>query len=292
MNKYGILSPKDIKSMIHKIRGSEVILDGDLAELYEVEIRRLNEQVKRNIVRFPKKFMFQLTAEEYNPLRSQIATLEQERGKHRKYLPYAFTEQGVAMLSGVLKSETAIDVSIKIINAFVEMRKFISKNAGIFLRLDNIDRKHLEYDTNFERLFDAIEDKDFVKKQGIFYNGQIFDAYKFISDLIRTAKTSIILIDNYVDDSVLTLFSKRKKDVKVVIYTKNISRQFRLDLEKYNSQYDQIHIKEFKDSHDRFMIIDDKHVYHLGASLKDLGKKWFAFSKFDKKAFEIVSKLG
>ena len=209
----------------------------------------------------------------------------------RRYLPNVFTEQGVSMLSGVLKSETAIKVSIQIINAFVSMRRFISKNAEIFRRLDGVERKHIEYDKKFEKVFDAIEKKDFVKRQGIFYDGQIFYAHKFISDIIRSAEKSIILLDNYIDDSVLTLFTKRKNDVKVTIYTKEISKQLKLDLKKYNSQHGVILIKEFKESHDRFLIIDDKMVYHIGASLKDLGKRWFAFSRFDKKTIEILKRL-
>ena len=285
----------NLKNKIHTIRGVQIMLDGDLAILYDVDLKRLNEQVKRNIGRFPENFMFQLTVSEYNVLRSQIATIEQGRGEHRKYRPYVFTEPGVAMLSGVLKSDTAVKVSIQIIDAFVSMRKFISKNAEIFIRLDTVERKQLEHqiktDKNFERVFEAIENKGFVKKQGIFFDGQIFDAYSFVSELIRSAKESIVLIDNFVDDSVLTLFSKRNSNVDVVIYTKNISKQLILDLEKHNSQYPAISIKEFKKSHDRFLIIDNKEVYHIGASLKDLGKKWFAFSKFDKEAFGLLDRL-
>jgi hypothetical protein len=307
-----------IRNKIHTIRGVKVMLDRDLAELYGVETKALNQAVKRNMERFPEHFMFRLTDEEYNSLRfqngtlekneilrfqngtssslrSQIVTLENGRGKHRKYLPYVFTEQGVSMLSGVLSSKTAVKVSIQIMTAFVTMRRFISKNAQIFGRLDSVEQKQIAYqlktDENFEKIFDAMGNKEFTQKQGIFYDGQIFDAYKFISDLIRRAKSSIILIDNYVDDSVLTLFSKRKKNVNVVIYTKNITKQLKLDLKKYNSQYNPIEIKEFKNAHDRFLIIDDKEVYHIGASLKDLGRKWFAFSKFDKKALDVISRL-
>ncbi|MBI2135823.1 ORF6N domain-containing protein [Candidatus Woesearchaeota archaeon] len=227
-------------------------------------------------------------------LRFQFGTSNPERGG-RRYLPYVFTEQGVSMLSGVLRSETAVRVSIQIINAFVAMRKFISKNAELFSRLDSVERKQLSFeiktDNNFERVFTAIEDKSFQKKQGIFFDGQVFDAYNFVSNLIRSAKKSIVLIDNYVDDSVLMLFSKRDNAVKAVIYTKNLSRQLKLDLEKYNFQYPFIAIQEFNNSHDRFLIIDEKDVYHIGASLKDLGKKWFAFSKFDKEAARMLEKL-
>ncbi len=267
------------------------MLDEDLACLYRVKIKRLNEQVKRNIERFPKEFMFQLTDSEFNSLRSQIATLNKGRGTHKKYLPYAFTEQGVAMLSGVLKSNTAVRISIQIMSAFVAMRRFISSNAQLFNRLDLVETKQVEQDKKFNKIFDAIQSKDIKPKKGIFFDGQIFDAYKLISDIIRSANKSIVLIDNYIDDSVLTLFSKRKNGVKVTIFTKNISKQLLLDLDKYNSQYPTIEIKEFKKAHDRFIIIDNKEVYHLGASLKDLGKKWVAFSKFNKDALKLLNQL-
>lgn len=302
-----IVSNNSIKDKIHTIRGLQVIFDSDLAVLYDVPTKVLNQAVKRNIDRFPIDFMFQITKGESKnlmsqnatstifSLRSQIVTIKNKRGAHRKYLQYVFTEQGVAMLSGILRSKKAIEVSIQIMRAFISMRKFIFQNAEIFRRLDTVERKQLESqiktDKNFERIFEAIESKELVKKQGIFFDGQIFDAYKFISDLIRSAKKSIVLIDNFVDDSVLTLFSKRRINVGVVIYTKNITKQLKLDLNKYNSQYPIIEIKEFKDSHDRFMIIDNKEVYHIGASLKDLGQKWFAFSKFEKDALELLEKL-
>lgn len=296
-----ISNQKDIKNMIYTIRGVKVILDEDLSKLYDVKTKRLNEQVKRNFERFPADFMFQLNQNEINNLRSQNATsrfeinLKFQNGtsnyKHggTRYLPYAFSEHGIAMLSSVLKSKKAIEVNIQIIRAFISMRNFISNNADIFMRLHNIEKKHIGYDKKFEKVFDAIKNKEI--KQGIFFNGQVFDAYKFISDLIRTANKSIILIDNFIDDTVLILFSKRKKDTSVKIYTKNITDQLRLDLKKFNSQYEKIEINEFNDSHDRFLIIDDSEIYHIGASLKDLGKKWFAFSKFDKNAFKIIDKL-
>ena len=176
--------------------------------------------------------------------------------------------------------------------AFVAMRRFIASGVQVFQRLDNIEQKQIGYDKKFEQIFDAIESKDIKPEKGIFFDGQVFDAYKFASDLIRDAHNSIILIDNYIDDSVLTLFSKRNKNVLVTIFTKEISKQLLLDLNKYNSQYPPIEVKEFKQSHDRFLIIDNKEVYHFGASLKDLGKKWFAFSKFDKEAFKLLDKLG
>ena len=285
-----ILNENEIRSKIYAVRGLQVMLDGDLAELYNVETRALNQAVKRNIGRFPKNFMFQLSEKEYKNLASQIVTSSSGWGGRRNF-PYAFTEQGVAMLSGVLKSDTAIKVSINIINAFVSMRKFIASNAQIFKRLDFVEKKQIEHDKKFEQVFSAIENKDIKPEKGIFFDGQIFDSYKFVSDLIRSAKKSIILIDNYVDDSVLTLFAKRDRDVSVVIFTKEITRQLSLDMAKYNSQYPPILIKEFNYSHDRFLIIDENEVYHFGASLKDLGKKWFAFSKFDKEAFKLLDRL-
>ncbi len=265
------------------------MLDEDLAELYNVETRVLNQAVKRNEVRFPENFMFQLSTKEFDNLISQIVT--SSWGGRRK-LPYAFTEQGVAMLSGVLKSDIAIRISIQIINAFIAMRHFISSNAQVFGRLNVVETKLVEHDKQFDEIFDAIQSRDIKPEKGIFFEGQIFDAYKFVSDLIRIADKSIVLIDNYIDDSVLTLFSKRNRNVTVIIFTKEISKQLSLDLAKYNSQYPSVEVKEFKQAHDRFLIIDGKYVYHLGASLKDLGKKWFAFSKFDKEAFTLLDKLG
>src|SRR3989338_5942138 len=292
MDNHLILSEDGIENKIHLIRGLQVMLDSDLAELYDIETKVLNQAVKRNCERFPAEFMFQLTDFEYQSLRSQIVTIEVGRGMHKKYLPYAFTEQGVAMLSGVLKSYTAVRISIQIINAFVVMRRFLASNVKIFQRLDIVERKQIGYDAKFEELFDAIQSKDLRPEKGIFFDEQIFDAYNFVSDLIRSANQSIVLIDNYIDDSVLTLFSKKNSDVKVTIFTKEISKQLMLDLVKYNSQYLPIEVKEFQQSNDRFLIIDDKEVYHFGASLKDLGKKWFAFSKFDKEAFNLLEKLG
>jgi len=288
-NNQLVLSTDKIKSKIHTLRNVQVMLDVDLAELYKVETKRLNEQVKRNSERFPPKFMFQLTDSEFEILWSQFAT---SSWGGRRNLPYAFTEQGVAMLSGVLKSETAVRISIQIMSTFVAMRKFISQNAKIFYRLDMVEKKQIEHDEQFEEIFDIIQSRDIKPDKGIFFDGQIFDAYTFASDLIRSAQHSIILIDNYIDDSVLTLFSKKNEKVQCTIFTKNISKQLSLDLKKYNSQYPLTEVKEFTQSHDRFLIIDNKEVYHFGASLKDLGKKWFAFSKFDKEAFKLLDKLG
>jgi phage regulator Rha-like protein len=287
-----LLKYNEVQNKIYTIRGIQVMLDSDLAKFYGVETKVLNQAVKRNRERFPFEFMFQLNEEDSELLRSQFVTLKtSSRGTHRKYLPYVFTEQGVAMLSGVLKSDTAIKVSIQIINAFVNMRRFISTNAQIFKRLDAVEIKQVETDQKLDTVLDAIESKEIQPKQRVFFDGQVFDAHNFVSDLIRSAEKSIILIDNYIDDTILTLLTKRRKDVVVSILTRSISKQLALDVKKYNEQYPLISIKEFNKSHDRFVIIDDENVYHFGASLKDLGKKWFAFSKFDKEVLNLKNKL-
>ncbi|HOZ61437.1 MAG TPA: ORF6N domain-containing protein [Smithellaceae bacterium] len=319
MAEYPIVKKDDIQKRIYTIRGVQVMLDSDLAEFYGVDVKRLNEQVKRNIERFPQEFSFQLTVKENNLLRSQIATLEDESSLRyqigtsnkeqslrsqfatsntrggRRYLPYVFTEQGVAMLSGVLKSAKAVQISIQVINAFVAMRRFIASNAEVFQRLGAVERKQIEYkaeaDEKFEQIFNAIEARSIKPKQGIFFDGQIYDAYKFVSDLLRSARKSIILVDSYIDDTVLTMFAKTGRKVKITMLTKAISKQLALDVKKHNEQYPAITIKEFNNSHDRFLIIDGKTVYHFGASLKDLGKKWFAFSKFNKEAFTLMEKI-
>ncbi len=287
---YQILPVKDIQKRIFTIRGVQVMLDSDLADLYHVETKNLNLAVKRNIERFPYNFRFQLTEQEYKSLRLQNETSKGKRGG-RRYLPYAFTEQGVAMLSAVLHSETAVKLSIQIIQAFVEMKKFINTNAGLFQRLDKVEQKLIRHDENFNKIFKALENKSIKPKQEIFFNGQIFDAYTFVSDIIKTAKKSIILIDNYIDDTVLTHFTKRKKGVTFTIYTKNISKQLQLDIKKHNEQYEPVTIRVFKEAHDRFLIIDENDVYHFGASLKDLGKKWFAVSKLDITSIKVLDKI-
>ena len=284
-----IISEQKITNRIFTIRGEQVMLDRDLAELYQVEVKRLNEQVKRNIERFPASFRFQLTIYEYQNLRSHFATSSSEHGG-RRHIPYAFTEQGVAMLSAILRSDIAIKVSIQIIQAFVQMRRLIGQNTIQQLRIDNIENKLIEHDQKFNQLFQAIEKQELPTK-GIFYNGQIFDAYNFISDLIRKANTSLILIDNYINDSVLTILNKRKEGVIATIYTSKINKELTLDLQKHNQQYPAIHIKTHNQSHDRFLIIDEKELYHIGASLKDLGKKWFGFSRMDSMVKEVVGKL-
>lgn len=284
----------DIQPMIKVIRGQQVMLDSDLSALYGVETRRLNEQVKRNIERFPDDFMFQLRKEELDNLMSQNAT--SNWGGTRK-LPYAFTEQGIAMLSSVLKSQTAVEVNIRIMRAFITMRRFIATNAQLFQRLETIEYHQLEMkqhqevtDRRIDEVFKHL-DADIPPMQGIFYDGQVFDAYRFVSDLIRKAKQSIVLIDNYVDDTVLTLLDKRSEGVSATIYTQRVSSQFQLDVDRHNSQYPLIEIKRFNKAHDRFLLIDNE-VYHIGASIKDLGKKWFGFTLMrDITATELIKKI-
>jgi hypothetical protein len=288
-NKPSIV-PKEIRNLIYTIRGKQVMLDSDLAALYQVETKNLNKAVKRNIERFPVSFCFQLTEEEVENLRFQIGTSSLSYGG-RRYLPYVFTEQGVAMASAILRSDIAVKMSVEIMEAFVEMRRMLISNASLFHRLDNIELKQLEADQKFEEIFKALESDKLHSEKGIFYNGQVFDAYAFVSDIIRSAKSSIILLDNYVDDTVLTLLGKRKTTVTATILTKSISNQLRLDLQRYNSQYPPIDIEVFSDAHDRFLIIDGAELYHIGASLKDLGKKWFAFSRMDIEVGRMLQNL-
>ena len=271
------------------------MVDRDLAILYGVENKRLNEQVRRNIERFPKHFRFQLTKEETNELVANCDRLNAL--KHSTIMPYVFTEQGISMLSTVLHSQTAIAVSIKIMDAFVAMRRFIATNAQLFQRLETIEYHQLEMkqhqevvDKRIDEVFKRLN-ANILPMQGVFYDGQVFDAYRFVSDLIRKAKRSIVLIDNYVDDTVLTLLDKREDGVTATIYTQRISNQFQLDVERHNAQYSLVEIKQFNKAHDRFLLIDDE-VYHIGASIKDLGKKWFGFTLMhDITAAELINRI-
>jgi len=308
------VTQQEIENRIYTIRGTQVMLDNHLSELYGVETKQLNRAVKRNMERFPEAFMFQVTDNEWDSLRSQIAAIDTlsaefdlrsqivtsknlrfqigtSSSKHggRRYLPFAFTEQGVAMLSAVLRSETAVKVSVQIMNAFVEMRKFMIGHAALFQRLDHVERRLLKVDEQFARIFKALESGDVKPEKGIFFDGQVFDAYVFVSGLIQNAQKSIALIDNWVDESVLVWLAKRNKGVIATIYTQRITKQLALDLEKYNTQYEPVKVREFKLSHDRFLIIDQAELYHLGASFKDLGKKWFAFSKMDTGSLKLMA---
>lgn len=297
MSKELAVSQQYIENKIFFIRGIQVMLDSALAEMYNIPTNRLNEQVKRNMERFPADFMFQLTNDEWADLQSQNATkslssqnatLKDKRGKHRKYLPYVFSEQGVAGLSGVLKSETAAKVHVAIMRAFVAMRKLFRENLWLNYRLEKIEFKQLETDQKFEQVFKALERQNEIPNQGVFFDGQVFDAYELTSRIIRSAKRNIVLIDNFIDESTLTHLAKKQKGVKVLLLTKTISKQLQLDVQKANEQYGNFEAKNFTLSHDRFIIIDGKEVYHLGASLKDLGKKWFAFSKIDKNSVDSI----
>lgn len=289
-----ISGQEDIARLIMNVRGMQVMIDRDLAFLYGVETRVLNQAVKRNTERFPDDFMFQLTKEETDNLKSQNVT--SSWGGSRK-MPYVFTEQGVAMLSGILRSQTAVEVNVRIMRAFVSMRRFIATNAQLFQRLETIEYHQLEMkqhqevtDKRIDEVFQRL-DANIPPMQGIFYDGQIFDAYRFVSDLTRKAKHSIVLIDNYVDDTVLTLLDKRSEGVSATIYTQRINNQFQLDVDRHNAQYPLIEIKQFNKAHDRFLLIDEE-VYHIGASIKDLGKKWFGFTLMqDITATEIIGKI-
>ncbi len=297
-----LLVVENLKNKIYTIRNQQVMLDSDLAKLYGVPTKRLNEAVKRNQNRFPKDFMYQLTPQEFeflielsgntsiyaNRLRSQIATSKTGRGG-RQYLPFVFTEQGVAMLSGVLKSERAVQVNIYVMRAFVAMRRFMQENAGLIVRVDSLEKKQIENNKKFKVIFSAMDNKAILKKQKLFFDGQIFDAYKFVNDILKSAKKSIILIDNYIDESVFVLFSEL--NIKITIYTEKITEKLKLDLEKYNQQYRKIEIKILKKCHDRFIIIDNTDIYHLGASIKDLGKKMVAISKMNKESLQILNRL-
>ena len=285
-----------IQNLIHTIRGKQVIIDRDLASLYNVETKRLNEQVKRNSERFPEDFMFQLSDEEFNDWKSQFATSNTITMGLRKR-PFAFTECGIAMLSSVLHSNTAIQVNINIMRTFVALRQSIAANSNILYRLDSIEARQMEIKSRQDKtdglineIFDSIN-KVKLPEQGIFYDGQVYEAYTFIADLIRSADTRIILIDNYIDDTVLTLMEKRKNDVSVSIYTNIITRNLQLDITRHDAQYPPISIQIYRSSHDRFLIIDNS-VYHIGASIKDLGKKLFGFSLMKSlKASDIIENL-
>ncbi len=282
-----VINKQNIQNKIYAIRGLQVMIDRDLAELYGVETRVLKQAVKRNIERFPSDFMFEAMDKDIDFMVSQSVIPSRQHLGGAK--PFLFTEQGVANLSSVLTSKIAVEINIQIMRAFVDMRKFISSNLSIFERFERIEQRLSIHDENFNKIFDAIEDKTIKPKQGIFYDGQIFDAYAFVSDLIKSAKSTITLFDNYIDESVLTLLSKNQT-VKITIYTKNISKQLKLDIEKYNNQYKQIELEKFDLSHDRFLLIDDD-LYHIGASLKDLGKKWFAFSKMEKESLGMMGRV-
>ena len=273
--------PENIKNLIYCIRGKQVMLDSDVAKLFQYETKDINRNVKNNIERFPEYYCFQLTESEYEALRCKIFTLN-GRGQHRKYLPYVFTEYGITMLAGILKSKAAISVSLKIVDAFIEMRKFIANNGQIFQEINTLKCKLLEHDKKFDKVFDELQkNKESEFKQKIFFNGQIYDAYSLIIDIIKSANNKILIIDNYVDDSVLKMLLKKNANVEVILLTSQNSSLTKLDVQKFNKQYPSLKLSTTNKFHDRFIIIDNKDLYHIGASLKDLGKKCFAISKIE-----------
>lgn len=278
-----IVENKEIQNMIYTIRDKQVMIDSDLAILYQVETKYLNRQRSRNADRFPDDFCFQLTKEEYEFLRCQNVTSKKESGSGgRRYMPYVFTEQGIAMLSAVLKNDVATNVSVNIMRAFVEMRNFLLSNKEMFSRLDRVELKQLETDKKLEKVFNYIASNTEVK-QNIFFDGQIYDAFSFIVGLIQKAKKEIILIDNYVDINTLNILCKKNKNVKIKIYTSGKGNLTTKDINKFNAQYEELTLKINTDFHDRFLIIDKEEVYHIGASIKDAGKKSFGITKIEDK---------
>ncbi|MEE0769289.1 MAG: ORF6N domain-containing protein [Clostridia bacterium] len=283
------ISNEEIKNLIYTIRGKQVMLDSDVAQLFNYETKDLNRNVRNNIKRFPEYYCFQLTEEEYKSLRCKNFTLNKNgRGQHRKYIPYAFTEYGITMLAGLLKSEVAVNVSIKIVNTFIEMRKFLSSNGQLFERLTNVEYKLLEHDKKFDKVFDQLQHEENIK-QKIFFEGQIYDAYSLIIDIIKKANKKILIIDNYIDDSILKMLTKKKNNVEVVILTYDKSNIQQIDIQKFNKEYPILKVAKTNKFHDRFIVIDKKEMYHLGASIKDLGKKCFGINKIE--GLDIIEKF-
>lgn len=287
------LREESLRGLIHTLRGEQVMLDRDLATLYQVQTRALKQAVKRNTRRFPDDFMFVLEESEVDLLVSQ--SVIPTKGVLGGAMPFAFTEQGVAALSSVLTSERAIEVNIAIMRAFVSMRRLLAASTPLLDRLETLEKRQIAHeiraDERFEQLFTALETANTPPAQGVFFDGQIFDAYVFVNDLLRSAQRSIVLIDNFIDDSVLLQLAKRPQGVSATVLTKSIGPQLEQDLKKHNSQYPPIRVGAFPHSHDRFLILDDETVYHVGASLKDLGKKWFAFSRMDKASLSIMERV-
>ena len=286
------LEAGDIKRRIFTIRGRQVMLDSDLAELYRIQTKIFNQSVNRNIERFPERFRFQLTKEEFTSLRSQIVTSKGRGG--RRYMPFVFTEQGIAMLSAVLKSDIAVKVSISIMDAFVEMRHFIANNAALFERISKVELKQLEYqkktDERLDQIFECIGDQK-ETNQKLFFDGQIYDAFSLLIELIQKADQEIILVDGYVDVSTLNLLAKKKSGVAVTIYTFKKTKLTAQDEATFNAQYPQLDVKYTNIFHDRFLILDGKAVYHVGASLKDAGKKCFGITLMKDAGPELMKKL-
>ena len=276
----------NIENKILVVRGQQVMLDRDLAEIYGYTTKAFNQQVKNNIEKFPDDMMFRLTKDEIGLCsRSNNLTLNTGRGFNIKYLPYAFTEQGIYMLMTVLKGELATQQSLALVRMFKRMRDFLSANGNVISRLNTIenkmDLKFLEYDDNFSKIFNVMNTSPEPVKQDIFSHGQVFDAYSFFQGLIQSAQKSIILIDNYIDLTVLDRLTKKQKGVNVTIYTQSNTPITKLEISKFNAQYPTLIFKYTKTMHDRFLILDNTDIYHIGASLKDLGRKCFGFTKLD-----------
>ena len=287
-----------IKNLIYVIREQQVMLDSDLAELYQVETKALNRAMKRNVMRFPDDFCFQLSEVEYENLRCQIGTssLENDNYGGRRYLPYAFTEQGISMLSAVLRSEIAVKVSVKIMRTFVEMRCFMANNSLVLSRINELEVKQLSYqketDDKFEQVFHYISEHEEVS-QKIFFEGQIYDAFSLLAELIVKAKKEIVLIDNYVDVGTLNILAKKQENVKAQIYTVRRTKLSSTDINNFNQQYPALSVDYTEEFHDRFLIIDEILAYHIGASLKDAGKKCFAINRIEDKAniIDILNRI-
>lgn len=281
MSDHSLITQNTLSRLIYSFRGKQVMLDSDLAMLYQVETKRLNEAVRRNLARFPEAFMFQLNDVEFADLRSQIATSSYGG---RRYNPYVFTEQGIAMLSAILKSDVAIDVSIQIMNAFVEMRRFITDHHLMFERLTQLELKQSlfqqESEQRFDTLFAYLNDRQDVH-QKLFFNGQIYDAFQLIVEIIQNAVQHIDVIDNYIDIKTLNILSKKQDNVSVTIYSAGKGKLTEQDILTFNAQYPELNVKPNYDFHDRFLILDKKQAFHIGASLKDLGKKSFAITQLE-----------
>lgn len=285
-NEIIILNESDLKNKIYTIRGVQVMLDSDLAEIYGYETKRFNEQVKNNIERFDEDFRFQLTQDEVDVLRSKFSTTN--ISTMSRSLPYAFTEQGIYMLMTVLKGELAVKQSKTLIRLFKQMKDFVLTNSQLFAEIDSIkkhliesDLHHKENDKRIDELFTLMEKYKIEEKQGIFFQGQIFDAYAKFESFIQSAKKEIVLIDGYVDLTVLERLAKKKKGVNVLLYTDSKTKITNLDVQKFNAQYPTLTLNFTSRMHDRFLIIDNSVLYHIGASLKDLAKKCFAFEILD-----------
>lgn len=280
---------KDIKNLIYTIRGMQVMLDSDVANLFKYTTKNINKSVKNNAEKFPEYYCFQLTTKEYNFLITRRYNITKiGRSNNRKYLPNVFTEYGITMLAALLKSEVAVNISIKIVNIFMQMRKNFSENNQVFERLTSLEYKLLEQEKKINNILGELKFEENIK-QKIFFKGQIYDAYSIIIDIIKSANKKILIIDNYIDDNVLKMLSKKKKDVEVTILTSIKSNIEKLDIKKFNKEYPILKLEKTNKFHDRFIIVDNKEMYHLGASIKDLGKKCFGINKIED--VKIVEKI-